>query len=87
MTGKSKNVSKGNRRIVRLVVARTVYSLGEKTRVGVSASVSENLKVVDINYSAGTSGVEYLVEFEDKSMLQFRGYQSYQATWKEVEDE
>lgn len=38
--------------------------------------------IEDIEYSAGTAGVEYQVSYTNGNVLQFRGNCSYMAEWK-----
>jgi len=73
------------KKITRLLANREAYTIGSKSRVALS-DVAEDLKVIGIDYSSGTSGVEYIIEFEDGRLLQLRGCMSFTASWEKVDD-
>ena len=74
-------INKEKMKITRLVAAGNSYKVGEESRVVLSYGESIQ-KVVKIGFSAGTSGVEYVVKLEGGEILQFRGAHSFIATWE-----
>ena len=71
----------GDKKIVRLLAMGHAYILGEEV------AEAPGVTIVKITYSAGTSGVEYIVHLSNGNLLQFRGDIGYKATWVSDRDE